>query len=435
LLIVRARAWLLELPWQVVFWFSSGLVRRLVWVASLFAAPIAAAQPASDPTAAPAPAPAPVPAPAPALVPVAVPAPPPPAEVVADPLDDTWTIRPGGFIQPQYRLNDYSPTTGYQNGFRFARARFTATGEGHAGNLLLSSYFEAELQPTFSLYDAYVTVKRPLENKAYVAVDFGQTRVPIGRQNMLSDTRLSFVDKAQIGYSPLGLDRDLGARVWFKAPKFVRVIAGVFDGEGRDQVQNINDSYLYAARVEVTPLGGEMPFAESYFDGNWLTVGASVGHNKLNPSTQYHELLTYAGADVSGAWHGLSGSFEYLQVRHTFDGDPAMTPRPYLANGFVAQVAYMPPVELPPFHRARFEIGARVEEYDRDDADPINAAGDPNQSEREWTVAVSYYLRKHTMKIQLAANHYQQIEDKTITGADATYGHDQVLLQVTYRVE
>jgi hypothetical protein len=39
------------------------------------------------------------------------------------------------------------------------------------------------------------------------------------------------------------------------------------------------------------------------------------------------------------------------------------------------------------------------------------------------------------MKVQLAANHYQQIEDKTVTGAKATYDHDQLLLQVTYRVE
>jgi hypothetical protein len=350
-------------------------------------------------------------------------------------IDKPWVITPGGFIQVQYRRNQYSPTTGYQDGFRFARARATAAGSGALGTWKMSAYFEAELQPTFSLYDAFITGKRELPSDSYLAIDAGQTRVPIGRQNMLSDTRLSFVDKAQIGYPGIGLDRDLGARVWYKAPRYIRVIGGVFNGEGRDQQQNINDSYLYAGRLEITPLGKEMPFAESYFDGDWLTVGSSIGHNKLNFSTTSHQNDLYLGLDVSGAWHRVSGSFEYLEVRHSFDGDPAIRPAAYKSNGFVAQLAYMLPFRLGWYGQSALEIGARVEEYDRDDTHPIAMVPDPNQSEREWTAAVSYYLRRHTMKLQLAANHYQQIEDKTVTGAKATYDHDQVLLQVTYRVE
>jgi hypothetical protein len=347
--------------------------------------------------------------------------------------DDEWTIRPGGFLQPQFRLNQYSPTTGYQDGFRFARARATATASGKRDDLLISAYFEYELQPTFSLYDAFATIKKPIDDQ-YVMVDFGQTRVPFGRQNMLSDTRLSFVDKAQIGYSPLGFDRDLGARVWYKAPKFVRVIGGVFNGEGRDQVQNINDSYLYSGRVEVTVLGDEMPFEESAFKGNWLTFAGSIAHNKLNPATTYHELQLSDGFDVSGAYEGISGSVEYLEQRHTFDGDPTMSPPAYKANGIVVQAAYLLPCAVWPAD-SRIEFGARFEEYDRNDTTPITAPADPNQSEREFAGVVSYYLRKHTLKLQLAANHYQQIEDKTVTGANATYKHDQVILQMTYRVE
>ena len=33
------------------------------------------------------------------------------------------------------------------------------------------------------------------------------------------------------------------------------MIGGVFNGEGRNQVQNINQSYFYVGRLEVTPLG------------------------------------------------------------------------------------------------------------------------------------------------------------------------------------
>jgi hypothetical protein len=61
--------------------------------------------------------------------------------------------------------------------------------------------------------------------------------------------------------------------------------------------------------------------------------------------------------------------------------------------------------------------------------------GDPNQSERIFTAVVSYYLRQHQIKAQLAASKFQDIENKTATGADATYPHDQLLLQITYRVE
>lgn len=347
-----------------------------------------------------------------------------------------WTFRPGGFLQPEFRENEYSPTTGYENGFRFARARFTGTASGRAGDLELSAYFEAELQPSFSLYDAYMTVRKPLADQGYVMVDFGQTRLPISRQQMMSDTRLSFVDKAQI--NTIAPDRDLGTRVWLKPPKvkWVRVIGGVFNGEGRNQVQNIDQHYFYAGRVEITPFGGEMPLAESAFNGDWFTIGASLGRNVL-ASTDYNEDQLYAGYDISGSWHGVSASFEYLQVNHSFDltNSTSTAPENYHANGFMAQLTYLLPWKLPPVGRSRFEIGARVEEIDRNDAYPITMPGDPNQSEREYTLVLSYYIRKHNLKAQLAANHYTEIENQTVTGADATFRHDQLLLQVTYRVE
>ena len=59
----------------------------------------------------------------------------------------------------------------------------------------------------------------------------------------------------------------------------------------------------------------------------------------------------------------------------------------------------------------------------------------PNQSVRAFTAVASLYLRQHQMKVQLAATHFTEIEDQTVTGANATYPDDQLLLQVTYRVE
>ena len=348
---------------------------------------------------------------------------------------EPWTLRPGAFLQAQWRTRQNSPAPFDEDGFRLARARITATGAGTAGNLVLSSYFEAELQPTFSLYDAYVSVSKPLPNNGVLTLDVGQMRVPISRQQLISDTRRAWIDSAQI--TSIAPDRDLGARAWYVPSQLpqVRVIGGMFNGEGRNQVQNINESYLYAGRLEITPIGKVQPYEESSFAGKWLSLGLSIGRNLLTPG-DYHEKQLSLGADLSGSWRGWSGSIEYLEVRHYFDGDPTKLPDPnYHANGWVAQVNYMLPVRLSLFGGSRIEIGARVEEIDRNDTVPIEQIADPNQSQRIYTAVVSYYMRKHLMKAQLAAYHYTEIEDKTATGADATYPSDQILLQVTYRVE
>jgi hypothetical protein len=352
---------------------------------------------------------------------------------------EPWTLRMGGFIQPQFREKQQSVVGGDTPGFRMARTRLTATGDGRAGNLELNAYVEAELQPQFSLFDAFVTVGRKLPDGGHASLDMGQTRVPISRQQLESDTRLAFVEKAQL--ASIAPDRDLGARLTIDPPDlpYIRVIGGVFNGEGRNQVENINDSYLYAGRLEFSPWGRDIPltkYQESMFAGRMLTAAVSVGHNKLTEGTK-HERQTFVGYDLAFAFRGFSGTFEYLQVLHRYDtaGDPATLPPEFDANGWVAQLNYMIPIKLPPFHESRFEVGARVEEIDRNNAVSIVMPGDPNQSERLYTAVVSYYLRGHTMKAQLAATHFTDIENQTVTGADATYKHDQVLLQVTYRVE
>jgi len=349
--------------------------------------------------------------------------------------EDKWAIRFGGFVQPQFRVRQNSTAAVDENGFRFARARITASADGNVGGLKTSAYIEAELQPTFTLVDAFATVSRPLENKGVVTLDLGQTRVPISRQQLISDSRLAFVDRAQL--ATIAPDRDLGARLWFMPPGLpqLRVIAGVFNGEGKNQIQNINERYLYAARAEFTPLGPPAPFAESAFGANWISAGVSAGYNMLTPG-DYDENQTSLGGDISGAWNGLSGSFEYLVVKHELKGDPMKLPGPdYSGEGWMAQVAYLLPVELPPMKKTRIEIAARIEEIDRNDTVPIPQLGDPAQSVREVSGVITAYLRQHSLKAQLAFNHFQEIETLTSTMTDATYPNDQLLLQITYRVE
>ncbi len=353
------------------------------------------------------------------------------------------SVSVGGFLQGQFRMRQNSPAQGDQDGFRFARARLIVVGQTHAGNLDLSATIEAELQPQFSMLDAFGTVSRtfgrserdPKALPGKITLDVGQMRTPISRQQMLSDSRIAFVDKAQI--ATLAPDRDLGGRLTLAPPKLpARLLVGVFNGEGRNQVENINESYLYAARLELAPFGRDAALAEGAFGGKVLTVGLSYGHNKLSSQANGDEKRTYLGADLFGSYRGLSASFEYLVVKYTFDGgDPAMLQPDYKANGWAAELNYLLPLKLPPYKQARFELGARVEEIDRNDMIPIGQPGDPSQSVREITGVATYYLRMHNLKAQLAFNHFIEVEDQTVAGADATYKNDQVILQVTYRME
>jgi hypothetical protein len=236
--------------------------------------------------------------------------------------------------------------------------------------------------------------------------------------------------------SSVGPDHDLGARFILSPPymPWLRGLFGVFNGEGRNQVENINNEFLYAARIEYTPIGWSVPLQESAFFGDYATVAISTGHNNVTQGG-FRDHPLYLGADFDFAVHGLSGSFEYLEVRHTWTGDPTARPADYRGNGFNAQLNYLLPFQLPPRREARFEIGFRVEEIDPNDAVPIVKLGDPTQSERIYTAVMSYYLRRHILKAQLIASHFTDLETKTATGMNATYPHDQVLLQVQYKLE
>ena len=368
---------------------------------------VAAAQPAPDaPAGAPAepPAPPPVPAPAPTppspppatasmtAPPAVAPTPPPSAPPPSAPAPseqsqealasyEPSSVSIGGYLQPQFRLRQNSPAQFDQDGFKFARARVLLSGQTRAGNLQLSATVEAEMQPTFAMQDAYGTVARTFPasggGKALpgrLSIDGGQMRVPISRQNLLSDSRLSFVDKAQL--ATIAPDRDLGARLTAAPPRLpIKMILGAFDGEGKNQVENINESYLYAGRLEISPFGRDLPIAESAFAGKLLTLGLSYGHNKLTSQGNGHELVSYYGADLAGAWKGLSGAFEYLMVKHAYEapGDPSMLPPAYKANGWAAQLAYLLPIKLPPLRQARLRArgarrGDRSQRHDPDRA-------------------------------------------------------------------
>ena len=346
-----------------------------------------------------------------------------------------------GYLQPQFRVRQDSSVQDDTNGFRFARIRpILHATTAVANGVTVSGFFEVEVQPTFQLVDAFAGLATSLASDGRLVVDLGQMRVPISRQQLLSDSRIAFVDKAQI--ASIAPRRDLGGRLTVVPPgaRRVKVVAGMFNGEGPNQIENINQKFLYAGRVELNVLGHEGALAESSFGNDFLTVGGSIGYNKLTNGDRT-EAVTYFGGDVSGAYRGLSGTFEYLYVKHalTTANETTMLPPDFNQNGWTAQLSYLLPFALPPTQHsgaaARLEVGARLEEIDRNDAIPIVVPGEPEQSVRIYTGVLTYYVREHSLKLQVALSHFEEIEDETVTGASATYDNDQAMLQVTYRMD
>jgi hypothetical protein len=407
----------------------------------------------------PAPTPAPVQQPTPPA-PVAVqPAPPPREEPELTEAEQiqlanyaSSSVRVGGYIQTQYRKREDSGFGSDTDGFRARAIRITARGDTRAGNLELSAFLETELQPQFDLLDGFGTASRPFKDHARVTVDVGQMRVPVSRQNMLSDANLAFPDKAFIAsISPI---RDLGMKVTFDLPRpdgerrsrrrkslrvpGVRLIGGVFNGEGTNVIENINQKYMWTGRAEVTVFGEERHLSESAFEGQFLTLAGSYARNKRNEGNRL-DRQSWVGFDISGAYKGISGSFEYLEVRHvqTSLNEEMDDPNTFdfHANGFNAQLCYMLPFKLAPWKQARLELGGRLEEIDRNDTVPIATPNDPNQSVRAITAIASYYLRMHSFKLQLAYSHFKELENQTAAGAEARFKNDQLLLQATYRLE
>ena len=61
--------------------------------------------------------------------------------------------------------------------------------------------------------------------------------------------------------------------------------------------------------------------------------------------------------------------------------------------------------------------------------------GDPNQSLRYFTGAISWYQHDHALKLQVSASHIVEIEDRDAGGNDASYANDTLLVQATFRIE
>lgn len=234
-------------------------------------------------------------------------------------------------------------------------------------------------------------------------VRVGQTKVPLGRQRVVSSASLQLVDRSLV-VAELNLDRDVGVQArsddLFGLGGRLAYSFGVFGGDGRNRL-GTNVGLLYVARVQVNPFGKFDDLVEGdleRLERPRLAFGLSAARNVATVrqrsttgstfrlgSTTYDHLA----ADLLFKWRGLSIMAEALfRDAHR---EPIVATGgqewPRSAWGYFVQAGFSPV--------ASFEVSARWAQLR-----PLPGTDPALQHQRELGVGVGWFPLKHDLKLQ-----------------------------------
>lgn len=398
--------------------------------------------------------------------------------------DDEWenkNLDLTGYIQPGYiwRQDDPSGENPYQdNNFWVQRARF-----GFRSRLHRYMWMRVEYEATAGqLQDAYLDTKLLPE----IGIRFGQFQIPFLRTFLFSEPNLAFIDRAI--YTPLQQSRstlrylsprDIGVMVFGRVgerkdlPTYpvLDYSAGMFLGQGAGASNNVDDAYLYAARLQLHALGvpdgveneGDLARNKTPRAG----VGAGVYAN-CDDRAQWNRGWT---ADAEFRYQGIyvSGSFVWFKNGKSAglgdtlgygDGeacgsDPARaTPPDHIASGMSAQAQWVLP-KFVPGQRHSFEVLARFDQVNPQS--PCNAntgkckflGGGPNTpgylipasyddadnapSRQRITLGANWFPDDR-QTLRLSLNYQKNTETEDVQNANGTFvgvKNDVVWFQVT----
>jgi len=292
----------------------------------------------------------------------------------------------GGFIQAQYEAGDVFAFEGrfgsaaIDDRFRLRRARINLTGE-------FAEQFDFKIEGEFQQSDVTLTVRdatgRTLASNstrtAFGGTDIwinwhqfpefqikvGQYKAPFGLEQITSDTKLFLAERSQVT-SALTPERQVGVEVWGKPfanlfpeqKDLVSYRVGIFNGNGRNNVVNDNDEFMYAGRIEVQPWKGKVAGQETWvrFGANALssrdasgTVLSPGGTLRVNsdgslssftaPSAAKREAT---GVDASFHWGPFDLIGEYLSENFEGRNVNGVIPtfRDFTAEGYYVQGSY-----------------------------------------------------------------------------------------------
>ena len=288
-----------------------------------------------------------------------------------------------------------APPVGDRGSFRIRRAKTELTG------WLWSKSLTYELQLSWAGPEPGASTQTPLEDlivswdasgKGTAVVSFGQFKVPFGRQEHTTSSKLQFVDR-DILSNEFTRGRDVGVQLSGLLGGKLEYKVGAFNGNPASRINNENDKYQYNGRVTYMPFG-EYKYTESDFESGdrpLLALAGQIEHNDQHGSTNADDLKTTIwGADVAFKFKGFSAFAEYFSRRR----QPETTAR-FESPGFHAQAGLF-------LIRHKVEVAGRYAWYDPSDLIP-------NNDRTEMGGALNYFVRKHLLKIQ---SDLRQIEDE-----------------------
>jgi hypothetical protein len=244
-------------------------------------------------------------------------------------------------------------------------------GQAHP---LLQVRIEFNISDRIQLLDAYALV--PI--RRWLQLQVGQFRVPFSREELVSSSRLQFPDSqlwsggansSGIAFIP-SFDLGLMAWGWLLPNDLLEYYVGVFNGEGPNQIQNLDGYFLYAGRIAVNPLGRPRNFQESAVNlrQNAISFGINAARQsrQIGVATvdgrQQPNLVTATEYGFDAALFTTFGLSAYGELYWRFTDETDYHAAPSTESfGWLLQAGYFVPL---PYVRDHLEIVARVQDFD-----------------------------------------------------------------------
>lgn len=247
--------------------------------------------------------------------------------------------------------------------------------------------------------------------KGKFRVVFGQFKAPFGRQELISSGNLSFVDRALVSnlYSPARQTGvALSGSIWSNRLEY-RV--GMFNGNGRTQVLNDNDKFMYVGRLMWQPnanqtiaqrawVSGAL-YSEADFESTTVplyAIGAQILKNDARrttaTATANFDILQF-GFDGIFKFKGFCGVGEWYWREQKRELPLANQASTFEQPGWFVQAGQM--INKQRTLEVALRYGTR---------DPNDTVGDDDLDEIRG--AFSYYYRRHTLKLQADVGRIEQ---------------------------
>jgi phosphate-selective porin OprO/OprP len=322
--------------------------------------------------------------------------------------DEKFSLNIRGRIQARATMTEHNDGKNPVTGMQIRRMRIVF--QGNALGPALTYY----IQLAFSNLDMEPDLRSPLRDAYFtwaVARDanlrVGQMKVPYGRQRVVSSSALQLPDRS-IVIGELNLDRDVGLHLFSKdlfglGGKLGYSLA-VFGGDGRNRIAD-KFGLLYAARVQLTPLGSFDDFSEGDIKREpspKLAIGFGGAYNQNTnrprstidtPYQDAHFDYAHAGADLLFKWQGLSVQAEWMWRKadqNSRSGEVAGSPEVFYSRsgwGAFGQVGQMVVAGLEVVGRYGYLA-------------PLAGADQGIRKRQELGGGLSYYFREHNLKLQ-----------------------------------